>query len=174
MIKRFSKFIFCGLLITILALTGCGSAQTGQIAARLAPDFVLQDLAGQAISLDSLRGRLVVINVWATTCASCVAEMPYFQELEKDWQGRGDVQLLLVNQGESASQVKYFMDSRNYSFKVLLDTNYYFGQQYNIRFTPTTIIIDRDGILRNTIIGPFKNKKAILDMLGPYLTGNSH
>jgi thiol-disulfide isomerase/thioredoxin len=163
--------IYWAILLTlILVLTGCSKApQTSQIA-RQAPEFELKNLNAESLSLSSLKGRLVLINIWATTCPSCVAEMPLFEALQQDWQNRTDVKILMVNLGESSATVSSFLKDRPFTFTVLLDERFDFGQKYNIRYTPTTLIIDQDGLLRASIVGPFKNKAAIQKVVAPYIS----
>jgi hypothetical protein len=77
----------------------------------------------------------------------------------------------MVNLGQSASQVSHYLEGRNFTFTVLLDENYVTGQDYQVRYTPTTVIIDRDGVLRESIVGPFKDAAAIKKRVSPYLNG---
>ena len=146
----------------------------GTSVGNLAPDFQLQNLDGQTISLSDLRGKPVLINFWATRCPWCVVEMPYLQEIYEGWTGRGLV-LLAINTGESSSKVRGFLESHGFSFPVLLDADLlvalrYDVVRYNKLYIPTTFFIDKDGIIQEKVIGAFPSKGAIekrLDKIVP-------
>lgn len=149
-----------------LALAGCSSADNGAPApapaGKVAPDFELQGLDGQAVSLSGLRGKPVMLNFWASWCGPCREEMPYLQEVSEDreWAERGLV-ILAVNIGESPATARKFMEDNGFSFRVLLDTDQSVASDYNIRAIPTTIFIDENGIVRDEKIGSFSNKAEI-------------
>ncbi len=149
------------IILTLLIITGCSgeSNQSPQIG-KTAPDFKLDSLDGQSISLSNLRGKPVLINFWATWCSPCRDEMPYIQAVYDEWSDKGLV-VLAINVGESPSQVEKFMESQHLSLLVLLDTKRAAAQEYNIRGIPTTFFIDKDGIIQDKIIGAFRNKAQI-------------
>ena len=150
------------VLTSGLVMAGCspGSAQVGEPA----PDFELQNLDGETVSLSELRGKPVLINFWKTTCPSCVSEMPYIQEIYEEWSDKRLV-VLVINIGESSSKVEEFMQSYNLSFTVLLDTRQDVAQKYNFRYIPTTFFIDKDGIIQDRVTGPFQSKTQIENRL---------
>jgi len=154
------------ILVTILTsgllITGCsaGSEPSTATVGKAAPNFQLQNLDGQSISLNDLKGKPVLVNFWATWCRPCVSEMPYIQEIYEEWSGKG-LMVLAINRGESSSKVEEFLQSNNLSLPVLLDTNKAVAQRYNIRGIPTTFFIDKEGIIQEIIIGAFPNKEAI-------------
>jgi peroxiredoxin len=125
------------------------------------PDFNLKDLSGNGVQLSALLGKTVVMNFWATTCPPCVAEMPIFQQLYVEWSGRGDVVFLSINLGEDAARVRSFMQARNFTFPVLLDSNWDTAGLYQIRYTPTTCLVDRQGYLKSVVVGSFKDRAAL-------------
>lgn len=122
----------------------------------------LKSLDGSTISLNDLRGQPVLLNFWATWCPPCRSEMPHIQELYEDpeWQAR-DLVILAVDIQESEATAREFMTSNGYSFTVLLDTKGEVARSYNVRGIPTTVIIDKDGIIRNERVGAFTSKAQI-------------
>ena len=130
----------------------------------LAPDFELQSLDGQSVSLSDLQGKPVLLNFWATWCRPCVSEMPYLQEIHDEWAGKG-LALLAVNIGDSSTKVKEFMQNHNLSLPVLLDTDQDVALEYNIRAIPTTFLIDKDGIIQEMKVGAFSSKAEIEETL---------
>ena len=161
------------VLILGLLLSGCGSTSgpsdggtstTGTNVGDMAPDFQLQSLGGQSYSLSDLLGQPVMLNFWASWCGPCVHEMPYIQQIYDEWSGAGLV-LLAINYGESSSEVRTFIESRGYSFPVLLDTSSGTGQEYRIMGIPTTFFIDGHGVIQDKVVGSFPNKEAIEEHL---------
>ena len=153
------------ILTSGLLITGCatGSEPTATVG-KAAPDFELQNLDGQSISLSDLKGKPVLINFWATWCRPCIFEMPYIQEIYDEWSGKG-LMVLAINRGESSSKVEQFLQSNNLSLPVLLDTKLDVFRRYNIRGIPTTFFIDKDGIIQEKIIGAFTSKAPIENRL---------
>ena len=129
---------------------------------KLAPDFKLQSLDGQTVSLGDFRGKPVLLNFWATWCPPCRAEMPFLQEIyeDKEWSEKGLV-ILTIDIGENPSVVKEFMENYDLSFTVLLDTDQDVALEYNIRAIPTTFFIDKDGIIQDIKVGAFSSKTEI-------------
>jgi len=153
------------VLTSGLVMAGCSSSSTqGVEVGDLAPDFQLQNLDGQTISLGNLRGKPVLINFWATWCGPCRGEMPYIQEIYEEWTNKGLV-VLTINMGESSSKAEEFRQSYNLSFTVLLDAKQDVAQKYNIQYIPTTFFLDKDGIIQDKVIGAFQNKTQIENRL---------
>ena len=130
----------------------------------LAPDFQLQNLDGQTVSLGNLRGKPVLINFWATWCGYCTYEIPYIQEIYEEWSEEG-LEVLAINKGESSPKVEEFRQNYHLSFTVLLDTKQDVAQKYNITGIPATFFIDKDGIIQDKVIGVFANKAQIENKL---------
>jgi peroxiredoxin len=162
--------ILASALLSGLVTAGCSMgfspAQSPQ-PDKLAPDFQLQNLDGQTVSLSDFRGKPVLVNFWASWCGPCRVEMPFIQEIFEDekWSDTGLV-ILAVDIGESHSTVKEFMESNGLSFTALLDINQDIALEYNIRAIPTTYLIDKDGIIRDMKIGAFSGRAEIEKRLG--------
>lgn len=124
-----------------------------------APEFTLTTLEGQPMTLSELRGQPVLINFWATWCPPCRAEMPHLQVAYEAHRDQGLV-LLAVDQMESAQVVaafreQYAIRSANaLTFPILLDSDGSVSVQYRVRAIPTSFFVDRDGIIRDTFLGP--------------------
>jgi peroxiredoxin len=120
----------------------------------LAPDFAAPDLHGQAVSLGSLRGKVVVVNVWATWCPPCRDEMPSMERLAAHFRGR-DFQLLAVSQDEEGKEkVEEFARELGLTFPVLLDPQRRVGERFGVWGYPETFVIDRGGYVVERVIGP--------------------
>jgi peroxiredoxin len=160
--RRFIGIILALILATgVLTLVACSSGTSAQIVIDSpAPDFRLKNLEGQTVSLSSFLGKPVFLNFWATTCGPCIEEMPYLQQIQNDWASKGLV-FLSINIGEDTDRVKHFIQSYQYTFPVLLDSQYEVAGKYNVRYTPTSIFIDTEGKIKTDIIGAFKNKASV-------------
>jgi len=116
-----------------------------------APDFVLEDLSGNPVKLSDLRGRLVVLNFWATWCTPCRTEMPEFQEIYQ--RNEQDLVVLGINLEESPSDIQDFVSPLNITYPILLDKEGLVSRQYKVIQLPNTYFIDRQGIFRIRHIG---------------------
>jgi peroxiredoxin len=121
-------------------------------AAPAAPDFILPDLSGKTVRLRDFRGKVVVLNLWATWCTPCVAEMPTLETLWKRMAGR-DLVLLAVNQDERTDGVRGWVDGQELTFPVLLDPRAQVAHDYGVSGYPETFVIDRNGRVVHHHIG---------------------
>ena len=119
-----------------------------------APDFAVTDLQGRTVRLSALRGKVVVLNLWATWCAPCVEEMPSIERLWSTLQG-DDFALLAVSQDEEGRRsVEPFVQRMKFSFPVFLDPEHEVGDRYGVWGYPETFVIDRNGYVAERVIGP--------------------
>lgn len=144
-----------------------------EMVGKLAPDFQLNDMDGKSVSLSDLRGKAVLLNFWATWCPFCQAERPTIQQIYQEWQSKGLVVLTvdIINSRttETPANLADFMQKNNYSFPVLLDVNQLATISYHIKSTPTNILIDKDGIIREISLGAYSSKAAMEDSLNKIL-----
>jgi tetratricopeptide (TPR) repeat protein len=108
------------------------------------PSFSLKNLAGERVTLESLKGKAVVVNFWGIWCGWCVKEMPDFQKLHETYRDTPDVVILTIDNDENPDDVAPWMQQKKYSFAVLLDDGYV-AQKAKITSFPTTWFLDRDG-----------------------------
>jgi len=157
--NKMLKVVWLIILTCMLLVTGCSAPSVAQVG-KSAPNFQLENLDGQPVSLSDFRGRPVLLNFWATWCPPCRGEMPYLQEVYEAWSGKGVV-VLAINLGESPAQVKGFLETHNLSLPVLIDIPGDSAHQYNISSIPTSFFIDSDGIVREKVLGAFPSKETI-------------
>jgi thiol-disulfide isomerase/thioredoxin len=118
-----------------------------------APDFTLVDLTGAPVQLSELRGQVVLVNVWATWCPPCRAEMPMLQAAYAQSRDQGFT-VLAVNQREDAATVAAYMQSGGYTFPALLDGDGAVSGMYRALVLPSSYFIDRAGVVRAVYKGP--------------------
>lgn len=116
-----------------------------------APAFELNNLAGEKIQLEDYRGKIILLNFWATWCGPCRLEMPALQNRAEYFDD--DLVVLAVNNAEDSSIVQAFVDELGLSFDILLDPEADVQHLYQVRGYPTTYLIDSEGIIREHKIG---------------------
>jgi cytochrome c biogenesis protein CcmG, thiol:disulfide interchange protein DsbE len=130
--------------------------QSGIVAAgKLAANFKLKDVKGDEISLASLRGKVVFLNIWATWCAPCREEMPSIESLYNDFKANKDFVVLAVSQDTDGATVRPFIEQNHLQFTVLLDPRNEVGERYDVNGIPETFIIGRDGRIVAHHVGPY-------------------
>jgi cytochrome c biogenesis protein CcmG/thiol:disulfide interchange protein DsbE len=133
-----------------------------------APIFTLRDDRGTPVSLERYRGRIVVMNLWASWCPPCRAEMPDLQHLADAYAGRG-LRIVGVNEGESPERARAFAHSLGIRFPIWIDGTQRYGRTYAALGLPTTVILDGRGIVVRGFDGPltFEQMHAAVDPLVP-------
>lgn len=136
------------LLPHLGALVGIGSGE----ARRPAYSVVTRD--GRTLTQDSLRGRVVLVNVWATWCAPCRVEMPALQQLATSYAADGVVVLgLSVDRGPPA-EVDAFLAERGITYPVAIADERTIAAFGGVRGYPTSLLLDRAGVVRHAVVGP--------------------
>jgi len=130
-----------------------GTAAAGALPAmRRAPDFALQDLDGKTHRLSDYRGKLVIVNFWATWCPPCRREIPSMERLYADLKGRQFV-ILGVEVGEDWDVVQPFVEQMKIKYPILLDRHAALSPQWHMMGLPTSYVIDPHGHITNVIVG---------------------
>lgn len=117
-----------------------------------APDLTVTTLEGGTINLADLRGKVVLLNFWATYCDPCRAEMPAMEKVYKEV-GDQDGIVVAVDQKESAETVRKFVAEFGITFPVALDEKGAAGALYGVQYMPTTYFIDKAGVVRYMKVG---------------------
>lgn len=115
-------------------------------------DFELASLTGGNVALSDYQGQIIIMNMWATWCPPCRAEMPELDQFYQTHKAEGVV-VLAVNGQESEGTVRPFIQANNFTFPVLLDLDGEVGRQYMARSFPTTYVIDRNGRIEHVKVG---------------------
>ncbi len=134
------------------------------------PVFSVTTREGRVLTNDSLQGRVVLVNVWATWCAPCRVEMPALQDLAERYGPEGVVVLGLSVDRGPAADVDRFLRERNITYPVAIVDDRTIGVIGGVRGYPTSLLLDRDGVVRHTVlgpIGPLTLRPAIRRLLRP-------
>ena len=157
------NFLFIGLFLLIGAVAYMVSTTTSRtsrevvqpvIAGGLAPAFQLEDTNGNQVSLSDLRGKVVLVNFWATWCPPCIEEMPSMEMLNKVMAGYDFVMLAINTEENGRSAVADFLKKTPYNFPVLYDDKGVVQKRYGVFKFPESFIVGKDGIVAEKIIGP--------------------
>ena len=117
-----------------------------------APDFTLEDVSGKKVSLKDLKGKVVVLNFWATWCPPCKEEMPSFSKLDS-MLGKEGLAVVAINDYENKKKAVNFVKKNGWNFTVLIDESGKVSESYRASFLPTTFIIDRNGMAIGKAVG---------------------
>ena len=135
-----------------------GSTTSGLIPAPqagfLAPGFTLESLGGRQIALDDLRGQVVLVNVWATWCPPCRAEMPAMQQVYEEYREQG-FEILAVNatNQDTLANLDPFIAEYGLTFPILLDPSGDVTRLYRVLSLPTSFFVGRDGVISEIVVG---------------------
>lgn len=135
-----------------------------------APEFTLSDLTGKKVSLSDYRGKVVVLDFWATWCIPCIESFPYLQRLVRSYQEDSLVKFLFIHTWEkdnkATQKAKKFMDENRYNFHVVMDLKdpvtevNQVVENYNIEALPAKVIIDRFGKIRLLKLSGWKKETS--------------
>lgn len=141
------RLLAAGLLATTAVLTGCSGGDR-------APDsrFVLLD--GKTVSTADFKGKVTLVNFWATTCVTCVKEMPSIVATYNKYQAQGLETVAVAMSYDPPAWVSNFAQTRQLPFKVALDNTGEIAQAWgDVRLTPTTYVVDREGRIVKRYVG---------------------
>lgn len=154
----YSLILILGLAWIYASADKTGTSTAGQIPAPqkgfLAPDFQLQTTDGTTVKLSDLRGQAVLVNLWATWCPPCRAEMKSIEKVYNEYKDQGFV-VLAVNMTyqDDSQKVMPFVTTQGLTYPILLDTSNVVGSAYQLRSLPSSFFIGRDGIIHEVVIG---------------------
>ena len=142
--------IIAVLAVLAIAVFGYLSLSAG----KPAPDVVFTALDGEKVTLKSLRGKVVMINFWATSCVTCVKEMPQMAETYTKYKGQGLDFVAVAMSYDPPNYVLNFAQTRKLPFKVALDPQDSLAKAFgDVKLTPTTFVIDKNGAIIKRYVG---------------------
>lgn len=165
--KQSNKSILLGVLLASALLVTGGSLAWGMgsrvpAVGTTAEDFRLPDLTGKQQSLSQYRGKVVLVNFWATWCKPCTTEMPAMQTTYDSLRDKGFV-VLAINELEDEAKVREHITQYGHTFPVLLDHDNKVANQFGVFGLPVSVFIDEKGVVREYIKGGLLTEQVILD-----------
>jgi len=139
------------IVLVSMLIAGCTRGSGPGLVGSPAPDFTVQD-ADRKVSLHDLRGKVVVLNFWATWCPPCVEEMPSLVKMQSDLRDR--VVVLAVSVDEDERSYHTFLKKNNVDLLTVRDPQQKSNELYGTIKFPETYIIDRNGVVQRKFIGP--------------------
>jgi cytochrome c-type biogenesis protein len=144
-------------IVTLVIASAC-IPDDGRVMPRVgnpAVEYPAATLAGDTVTLASLRGQVVLLNLWATWCVPCRTETPYLEQLSVEYLDRGlQVVGISLDTGDAADQVEMFVEEFGVTYTILHDPQMRGMDLYQVPGLPATFLIDREGILRWIRYGP--------------------
>ena len=149
--KRFIWIV--PLLAASLLVVQCSAPSNGgaPVVGQLAPAFALPDLGGRSVALEEQRGKIVLLDFWATWCGPCRRSMPALEQLRREYSE--DVVLLAINLQEPRDMVMDYVREQKLEARVLLDGEGQVARTYRSRSIPMQVLIDQEGIVRHIQVG---------------------
>ena len=168
--------VVCGLW-SVVCLMGCGPEGIGSDWKPIqpsvaAPDFTLPQLDGPPVTLSSLKGRVVVMEFWATWCGPCRFSLPSLEVIYRRYRDRG-VSVLLINEGEGERAIRAWTRQR-FTAPILLDRAQVVGEQYGVRAIPRLFLVDQGGRIVYAHEGYGGGLERSLSLILEQLLGGSH
>ena len=159
------------MLFAMIAAAGCSDDSTPTPAASPeeiglqeveveAPDFTLETMDGEQVTLSALRGTPILLNYWQLNCPPCREEMPFLDAAAAHYAGQ--IIVMAIDIGDSEASVREYFDGAQLSMIVPLDLAGQAAGRYSVGFTPTTFLIDSQGIVRYVKVGPFTDASQVI------------
>jgi thiol-disulfide isomerase/thioredoxin len=160
----FMKRIICAFIIlSLFGLAGCNRDKSGgkpaakpassAVEGAMAPDFTVKDLEAKEQKLSALKGKVVMVNFWATWCPPCKEEIPSMMKLNQSMAGKPFQMLAIsVDEGGKAA-VEGFFKKSGLSLPVYLDSDGAVSRSYGTTGVPETFIVDKNGLIQKKIVG---------------------
>jgi len=152
--KKVLRLIVFAIVIGMFVFLGLGLKENTSAVGVGDPafDFELEDLDGNLHKLSDYQGQVVVLNYFTSWCEPCIEEVDILQAFEDNYNDRA--KLLIIDRGETKKNVKEFIDKYQTTSTYLFDYNLKVSKKYNVIAQPETFVIDKNGIIREHIIGP--------------------
>ena len=136
---------------------------------KAAPDFTLKNMKGEDVSLQSLKGKTLVVDFWATWCGPCIRSFPAMDQAIKNHKDDQDVAFLFINTREDGDdrekKITDLMEKKNLDWEVLLDEKDKIVEAYDVKGIPTKFVIDAEGNIRFKSVGYSGNKEKAVEEL---------
>jgi peroxiredoxin len=177
-----TRWLFPAALAAILIATGCNPREATNVSAavkpdkerKTAPDFALKDSNGQILKLSSLKGKVILLNFWATWCGPCKIEIPWFVDFEQRYRDQGFAVVGVSMDEDGWDTVKPYITDKKVNYRVVIGNDMVAQLYGGVESLPTTFLLDRDGRIASTHVGLVSKgdyEKEIIQLLGRKAAG---
>jgi cytochrome c biogenesis protein CcmG, thiol:disulfide interchange protein DsbE len=167
-VNRRSCFgMIAACFLSLQVAQGCEHSAKKVAIGREAPNFTYRDLEGKTRNLIESRGNVVVLRFWADWCAPCTAEFPVIEKTYQEMRGKG-LDIIAVNVRQPEARVKDYVRKFDLSHTIALDRDGKISERYGVKSLPMNFIIDRDGVLKEVIIGAISDAAMLKQFVTPY------
>ncbi len=139
---------------------------------KTAPDFTLKDASGASVKLSDYKGKVVLLDFWATWCGPCKIEIPWFMEFEQQYKDRGFAVVGVSMDEDGWAAVKPYIESRKINYRILLGNDQVGDMYGGVESLPTTFMIDRTGKIAAVHVGLEMGKEGFQNEIDRLLQGN--
>jgi thiol-disulfide isomerase/thioredoxin len=165
--KKSLGWVFCGIVLSLMVFAEARAAK-GDIGSA-APEWSLPGLDGKKVKLSDFKGKVVILDFWATWCPPCREEIPSFIQIQKDYADKGVVVVGIALDEEGESAVKPFAKKQGINYPIVMDKTSKTGDLYGgVEGIPTTFIIGADGKIVAKHVG-LTSKEEFIKELSPLL-----
>ena len=156
-----SRWMVASITAALLCLTvtGCGSPKSVKAAVKaekdrkVAPDFSLKDVNGREVKLSDYKGKVVLLNFWATWCGPCKIEIPWFIDFEQRFKDRGFAVLGVSMDEDGWESVKPYLEGRKVNYRVVIGNDEVADQYGGVSSLPTSFLVDQTGRVASVRVG---------------------
>ena len=171
MINTRMRNLIMGLFCFIL-ISGCSTTDDGKVLVGPAPNFMLEDISGKSLSLNDIKGKVVIVDFWATWCGPCLQSIPELVDLQDKYKAKGLVVVGISVDDDKVSkgELVAFKEKMRINYQILRANNKvyedYFGRTSGFSI-PTLLVIDREGKVRDRLVGfrPGVVEKSVQSLL---------
>lgn len=156
--------VACWAILKSVQAAPADGADTSSLVGKPAPDFDLKTLDGKQVKLSDLKGKVTVVDFWATWCPPCRKSLPHIQAVHsnKDLADKG-LKVFAVNAREKNDVAQAYLKKNNFSFAVPMDSDGAVMGAYIVNGIPTTVVVGRDGVIKNVFVGFGEGSEKLLD-----------
>ena len=154
--------MFLHVVLAVL-LNGPTVTAEHELVGQPAAQFTLSSISGKKVSLKQFRGKIVVLNFWATWCGPCKKELPEFVRMRRKYKDR-QVEILTINVDSNIENARRFLRKNKLKLKTLWDGHKKVAQKYDVQAMPSTYVIDQNGVIRSVHKGFTPNEFRKIQM----------
>lgn len=138
--------------MSLALVCACGGPSASVPVGSQAPEFELPDVSGRTVRLGDLKGKVVLLDFWATYCDSCRESVGALKQIRKEYKDKG-FELVGISLDAAPEQVAEFIKEEGVDYPVLVDSDLVVSQAYGVRGLPVTMLLDRSGVVRGRWLG---------------------